>query len=1541
LKEEQNITQGIKKGIAKAILWVFLIVFFSMSVLVLAMQSSAVQTKVAQYGSDYLSEKLGFEISIKKINIEWFDQISLSGLHVKNKDNSTFIDVNSILLDYDLKQLINNESILLDNLRLEDGRVMIIRQKGDDYFNIDYLIEAIQNLSAPKNDSTTRKAKKLLLAEASLSNITLGVINLDTDAVQEGFNYNQFVLHDLNADLDNFISKSDTIQIQINQLSAVDSATDLTIHQLYTDFEISQSRLSLTNLNLELNKSIIADSIVLNYNSMRDLSYIIDSVKINVNFKNSIIYTEDLALFAPLVKKYDEKINLSGKFNGRIKRFKAKDLDMQFGNSSFIQGDLSMDGLPNFKEAFIKIELKNSSLVPSDVKQYVEDSIAYRRIKNFGITNFKGSFIGFPSDFVADGVFVSPLGRVESDLNLKIAKNSKNSTYNGSVSTYNFNLGKFLDADSIFQKVQITGNIKGSGFTLETAKLNLNASINLIGINGYEYQNISTNAELASEFFNGKLTINDPLLKFQLDGSIDLRNNENLINVTADLDTINLKKLNITNEDFTIRAKGILNGRGNTLDSIEGSTSLQNLYTVYKGNSLQLDSLSINTSQENGYRQLSINSDLFKANINGEYQFTQFQEDLLRTATEYQLNLENDKEKIEKYYSTVDSTVNLEEYTVNFDFLIKEINPLISLFLPSLYVKQGATIKGQFQNGENSNIFIKSDFDSVNYDNYAFSSSSVELNFSKYHLSQDVLGIGFINSKKQQLNTKLQSENLSMELFWTGREINFTTYLSQSESENELRLGGALEFLEDSINLAITQSDIKFFAKNWAFVDDNSLKISQGDYIFENFGIKSQDEQIIANGEFSMDSSKSLMIKIECFNIENINDLVAQHDFKGTANGFINIQNFQNQLLLSTELSLLDIYLDEFLIGNINGYSNWEPTEQRLMMDYLVQRENQDIIKIDGSYSPTNDSSPLALNAKLRETNLIIVEPFINSIFSGMRGEIDGEFKISGDLVRPVVQGTGKITNGGIRVNYLNTYYEYTGNINFTQDKVTFQNIKLIDDKGNKGLLNGDLLHDGFTDLRLDLTGNMDKLNVLNTSARDNELYYGTAYASGVVTFSGSVGNLTITADAKSEKGTRIFIPVESTSSVQREEYIHFINIRDTTNNFSPLDNNTEGVDIKGVTMNLDLELTPDAYVEIIFDIKSGDIIRGRGNGKLSMNIDTNGAFSMIGNYTLAEGGYNFTLYNIINKEFSIQSGSQITWDGDPYKANLDITAIYEQNVSLLPIVDLGQDSTIANSPELKRRYPASVILDLQGDLLQPEVDFDISFSNYPDYVLTNSGQIPLRTSIVAFESELEANEQELKRQVFSLIILRRLSPRASFAVSGSVGNSVSEFLSNQLSYWVTQIDENLEIDVDLGSFDEDQFNTFQLRLSYSFLGGRLRVTRDGGFTQGDTDNVNQEILGILGDWSVEYLLTPDGKLRAKIYNRTNFNTLDRISNTASTSTGVSLVHVTSFDQLKEIFKKEKKKQSTEQKQEEKPLEEEPADINSEAVMREEEENSK
>src|SRR5690606_14382767 len=139
-------------------------------------------------------------------------------------------------------------------------------------------------------------------------------------------------------------------------------------------------------------------------------------------------------------------------------------------------------------------------------------------------------------------------------------------------------------------------------------------------------------------------------------------------------------------------------------------------------------------------------------------------------------------------------------------------------------------------------------------------------------------------------------------------------------------------------------------------------------------------------------------------------------------------------------------------------------------------------------------------------------------------------------------------------------------------------------------------------------------------------------FASGEVTFTGHVDNLVIASTAKSEKNSRIFIPIGSSESAEKKEFINFISLMDTTTN----EIKVQGIkkEVSGITFDLNLEVTPDLYCEIIFDIKSGDIIRGRGNGDLKLILDTKGEFNMFGSVAFTEGWYNFTLYDIINKEF-------------------------------------------------------------------------------------------------------------------------------------------------------------------------------------------------------------------------------------------------------------------------------------------------------------------
>jgi hypothetical protein len=500
-------------------------------------------------------------------------------------------------------------------------------------------------------------------------------------------------------------------------------------------------------------------------------------------------------------------------------------------------------------------------------------------------------------------------------------------------------------------------------------------------------------------------------------------------------------------------------------------------------------------------------------------------------------------------------------------------------------------------------------------------------------------------------------------------------------------------------------------------------------------------------------------------------------------------------------------------------------------------------------------------------------------------------------------------------IDYLKAKYYVTGTLGFSPSQILFKDFILTDELKNKATLDGFLAHRNYNEFRINLDANFKTFQLLNTTPKDNSLFYGQAFGTGNLNMLGPLNNLKISATARSDKGTRIFIPLNgSLDNTTKKDFISFVNFADTAKLKKEKEKLKSKNEPTGITMEMNFDITPDAYAEMIFDIKSGDIIRGYGRGDLKLQIDTKGEFTMFGGYEFERGNYNFTLYDIINKEFTINKGSTITWFGDPYEAILAINASYKQLVSFAPTIS-STDPAVTNSPQMRRKYPAEVLLKLDGAMMSPQINFDIIAKDLPNNVPMDQGKPPVALNQEFKQFRAKLDEQELKRQVFSLIMLRRFSPPDAFATGGgsTLYSSVSELLSNQLSYWLTQVDQNLEVNFDLGNFDQEAFNTFQLRLSYSFLNGRLRVTRDGVF---NNQTNRSEMANMLGDWTVDYLLTPDGKFKVKMYNRTNINQLSALTQQTAITTGVSLMNTQSFNNWRELLTsaRNRRKKELEQK---------------------------
>jgi hypothetical protein len=631
-------------------------------------------------------------------------------------------------------------------------------------------------------------------------------------------------------------------------------------------------------------------------------------------------------------------------------------------------------------------------------------------------------------------------------------------------------------------------------------------------------------------------------------------------------------------------------------------------------------------------------------------------------------------------------------------------------------------------------------------------------------------------------------------------------------------------------------------------------------------------------------------LQTDNFNLQTLAPLL-QTDLKGTVTGKAALRNFYGNTGLDGSVNVKALAYDNFLIGDLLSEGKWDKEKQQINIDANIERLGAKTLTLEGRYSPQKTKDALSLRANLTQTNLKILEPFTKGLFSQIDGTATGLIKIEGTPTSPILGGEIVIKKGKVKFDYLNTIWRFEDKIYFEESEIGTKKLSVTDDEGNTAIVSGGVFHDGFTNIVLDFKANMKNFKVLNTVQKENQMYYGTAYVTGKLEIGGGLDKLAIKANVKSNKNTKIFIPLNGGAGSDGEDYVEFVDFSKPKNDSLSLISAKNQEEKSGIAMDFDLDITPDATCEIQFDSQSGDIIKANGSGKLAIHANTNGDFAMTGQYVIDKGDYTFTFQNILNKKFSIRSGSSITWNGDPFGALLDMKAVYTQNTSLYPILDTTQTR---NESQYKRRYPVNVVLSLSDKLTAPRIGYDVEIKDYPQLPAFNSG-------VTAFMSKIKDDEQELSRQVSGVIALGQLLPQDPLRAFGNDNllNNLSELISNQVSMWVSQIDKNLQVDLSapIQSLNQNLMNNLQLKFSYTFLEDRLRITRNGGFTnsQNQTDN-----LSLIGDWSLEWLITRDGKLKLKGYNRNIQNPFASLNNASVTTTtgGASLLYTQSFNHL-------------------------------------------
>lgn len=1495
-----NLGQFIKKRVVKFVLRTVVLLFGLLFAAILLLQIPAVQTYFVTKITNKLSEVTNHKTTIDYVNVSWFDEAYIEGIAVYDVVDSTMFSASEITFNFDLWEIITTRNIKLDRVEIQSGSFHMIKHSDELPLNLTQFLDEVRKMLA--SDGPPKEKKPIRIGEIDIWNSSFKMDDYRSEIDDFGIDPGHLSLLDINLSVHDFRLIYDSIDFHITSLSVKEAQDKLIVEKLNSNFALTSKSLEFSNLYAKTSRSEIKDYLKFEFSTISNLSYFTDSVSFEFNFDNSSIHTDDVSQFSPALRKYHEQVKIGGHYYGSVKNFQGEYMLIDVGDNTLIKGNCFVTGLPNVKETFMEFRIGKSTIDPEDLKFILPvDSLP---LNDIGRVRLDGTFLGFPTDFVAKANFVTRSGSISTDINFKLKGGPTKSEYRGQLSTSNLDIGKFVGPDEVLDGITMNGKIEGTGITPESAIFELESTINEFVVQGYPYSNIYIDGHFESGFFEGKLNVDDPNVGLNLDGTIDIRKGQEQILGQATLNHFRAKELNLTNTDLEVSSEIDISLNGLTIDDIAGYVDLHELDVRLGKENLLVDSLKISSLKVDENRLLTVETDGLKAEVNGTYKTSELINDLSRLYKEYKLQLINEESEIESYYKVANA--DNREYEVEFNLSVDKANKFLNPFVENSYISENVEFSGGFLHNSSSNLTLYGFIDSLSFNGNSMKNTTFELNTSKINGAPDVLAMMYVSSDKQYWGKDHSSDELEFEVIWSDQMMDLFIQTKQPELDNHATLKANVEFLQDTTNVKFLPSDIAINNEVWTFSNENELLLLKDRVLVNNFQISTQ-EQIIGIDGFLSDSS-DLKIQLKDLKLDPVSIFIDQ-EVKGVSNGELALNGPMSDLFATGDFQIDSLTIDDFLVGDLDLETKWDDLSKVLKLNTGISRDAKDIVDVHGNIFFREDSKELALKASLSGVELQIVEPFFKEHISNLEGSTSGDFVIRGTTVEPDVFGSGKVQSGSVILDYLKTKYRFNGDYELKKDSIVFERVQLTDINDHNAYFRGSIVHDGFKDLRLSVNGDMFNFNVLNTTSRDNSLYYGQANATGSLSFLGPLNNLKISAKAKTDKNSKLFVPLTDNSSADLKDYITFVDLMDTVE-VKDQKNDQISADLSGIELDLELEVTEDAYFELIFDLKAGDIIRGRGNGNMKIQINTEGDFNMVGDYEISQGGYNFTLYNIINKEFEIRKGSKISWYGDPYKAVLDIKADYRQNILYSPILT-GLSDEALNDPQLRRRYPAIVVLELSDEMLNPEIDFDIEFENYPQQsIRLNDGtSLNYTTFLEPFLFKIQNDEQELKRQVFSLLILRKLSPENSFDVAGqTIGNSVSEFISNQLSYWISQVDENLEIDVDLSTLDQDAFDTFQLRLSYTFLNGRLRVSRLGGITNysANTAATNAGFSNIIGDLSVEYLLTSDGRLRAKMYSRNqNDDQLEQ-----GFETGVSLQYVRTFDYMQEIWKKNRSKKT-------------------------------
>lgn len=1430
------------------------------------------------------------EVTIERVDFRPFNKILLHNVYVADLNNDTLISAGTISASL-LKISLKSKVLKLNTVHIDDA---FINFAVDTAGNLN-LTELLDSFKKPPSESKDSSSFSVSIKNVKVSGSTFRYHTAEPLQQDFGINFQDLHLSNLNIDANNFQLLGDTIKLTVDNLSFTDKS-GFTIESLRSEVSYSSNHLDFYKLRVKgMGSNIIMAYHRMSFDNIGDLGNFVEKVRLSGSINKSLISTNMLAYIIPTFKQLSEKVIISCNYKGTVSDLRLRDIDLRFNSQTQLIANANLSGLPSTTEAFLFIDIKDLTTSAFDIQSIknVDTKLPLvslpREASTLGRVKYSGNFTGFLSDFVAYGKVSTAVGRVSMDISLK--PDQKTATnFKGTINAEGLNLGALIQ-DPILGKTSLKASIDGHLDTDNHIEAQTDATIFNIYANDYDYSNIKITGNLTNKTYVGSVFLDDPNVKLNFLGKVDFSDSIPVFDFSAFVPKIDLVKLNLNKADSISQASFLLTAKfmGSNLDNSQGEIKVVNSFYKNQNGELKTSDIIIFADNNENSKLISIKSEFVDGELRGKYNYANIFSSMQQLMYIYIPALSDDNKKPEIKPTGVENP----EYN---DYIIKLRLKKTQKFTD--------VISPDFRIAENTNIFgiYNPDFQTftlkVKIPELFFGGTQVkditidgETRDTTFYASVTApyIDVGGTLVRNISLSLNAFDSKLQTNISWDNRQVQ----------RNEGKVSALTTFFHpDTINK--NTAIVKFF-ESQLYLNDTVWNIAPSiivmdtsKIVIDDFMIFNNLQRLKASGIISQNPSDSIVVQLTNIDVSNFNFYTKNwgYNFNGLLEGQAKVTNILKQPLFYADLTLRKMFINSQPFGEFQFTSQWYADQKKLSLTATNRFKDSTRFSLFGDIYP--ESSVLNFKTRIDQVELHHLEPLLEGNVTGLSGLLRGNISITGTTSRPDINGYIDVKNAYLTVDFLKARYSINDRIQIQNSDIQFNNFRIYDVNNRQALLNGTVQTDYFKDIRMNLNLVPTNFQFMNTTERDNELFYGTVYATGLVLVSGSPSDIALNVSVKTEPRTAIFLPLSSTGSVTEHNFLTFAS---TDPNIIIIEEELfpEDKPKSNFTLNLDLEVTPDAEAQIIIDKKLGDIIKANGSGNLKMEINpAKDIFNMFGDYIIEKGDYLFTLQGVINKRFRIGQGSSIIWNGDVTDALVDIKAIYSLRTTLSPLA-----ITQTDSEKFKKRTPVDCQILLSGKLMEPSIQFNI---DVPGSESDNEIQALLQNAL--------NTDEKMSLQFLSLLVLNSFAADPSlsstnFASSGQsagfeqgLANTASEMLSNQLSNWLSQWSNAFDIGLNWRPGDpnnEISSNEVELALSTQLFNDRVTINGNVDMGSGGSSG------NIAGDFNIDVKIVPSGKIRLKAFARSNDDAFYG-NRQSDFTTGAGVVYREDFNTFDELL---------------------------------------